>query len=744
MIHETRVYLTSTIIIRNYNYIGASVALTGTPDTFCDNPDLVATEGKYAWGAGIYFWMEHSKEGTTCHIEALQEGGNFGGTLNNINGGLECPSAAGGWHHDAVKARLNRYCRAAKALTLPNLMPFDKCAGLQDSLDTCLAEGTCEDCQHFVGSTPGEIVDDFVPPAGSALTTAISTPTESSEPDSSLCPDGLLPWEGNPACCVPNPRFIGDGACDPDAPYNIEVCDFDGGDCCKGTCNKDSAFGCTVKEGDELADYGPFGFYCVDPSKLNAINSNFCQTDEKYRVGDGNCDPMLNNQDCNYDGGDCCSHSCSALFSFFQCGSGEGYDCIDERYMDSKPTNEPTNDTTSTVSIPIDDESSTQPTQICPMEMKECPGGEYVGRNPKNRCNFDPCYLPSPVTTTTSTAATIPVPASTTDPTALSTTETPKSCTKSLKECPDGEFVKQDPSNDCRYFPCPETPSFVASTEDKEKPKVSLAAQIASVKKCDRDVMECSDGSFVERDPGNMCKFLECPVAENDEPMESLAASINSYAAKHIKEDESSVSLADSINFYASQFSDFTQKRCNADVRECNDGSFVGRDPRNNCKFVVCPSIVKEEIMELSVAAKAASYSGLHGRCSDEVKRCTDGTFIRRDPTNKCEWFECPSSELSMNALSSPHMNTRDRPRDYLKGKDKLKQETKGEQTEIKQRDHETVSPCENDLLTCQDGSFVGRDFDNGCKFFNCPNDITDEDSEVTQMMMHYKDSIGN
>ena len=78
MIHETRVYLTSTIIIRNYNYIGASVALTGTPDTFCDNPDLVATEGKYAWGAGIYFWMEHSKEGTTCHIEALQEGGNFG------------------------------------------------------------------------------------------------------------------------------------------------------------------------------------------------------------------------------------------------------------------------------------------------------------------------------------------------------------------------------------------------------------------------------------------------------------------------------------------------------------------------------------------------------------------------------------------------------------------------------------------------------------------------------------------
>jgi hypothetical protein len=62
----------------NYNYIGASIALTGSPDTFCDDPDLVATEGRYAWGAGIYFWMEHVKEGTTCHMESLSDGGDFG------------------------------------------------------------------------------------------------------------------------------------------------------------------------------------------------------------------------------------------------------------------------------------------------------------------------------------------------------------------------------------------------------------------------------------------------------------------------------------------------------------------------------------------------------------------------------------------------------------------------------------------------------------------------------------------
>ena len=182
-----------------------------------------------------------------------------GGTLNNINGGLECP-AHGGWHVDAVKARLNRYCRAAKALGLPNRMSLNKCSGLQDSLDTCLSEGTCEDCQHFVGSTPGSIDPDFVPPAPVPATATTTTASDDpAEIAPSLCPEGMMPWEENPDCCVPNTNFIGDGACDPEAPYNIEACGYDGGDCCKETCSEDTAFGCTLKEGDELHEYGPFG-----------------------------------------------------------------------------------------------------------------------------------------------------------------------------------------------------------------------------------------------------------------------------------------------------------------------------------------------------------------------------------------------------------------------------------------------------------------------------------------------------
>ena len=70
----------------NYNYIKASKSLTGSADTFCDNPDLVATVPKYAWGAGIYFWMESVKPtmSTTlsCHQASLVgsgSGGDFGG-----------------------------------------------------------------------------------------------------------------------------------------------------------------------------------------------------------------------------------------------------------------------------------------------------------------------------------------------------------------------------------------------------------------------------------------------------------------------------------------------------------------------------------------------------------------------------------------------------------------------------------------------------------------------------------------
>merc|ERR1711862_609562 len=76
------------------------------------------------------------------------------------------------------------------------------------------------------------------------------------------CPEGTSPASGMPACCVPDPSFLGDGACDAYAPYNTEECGYDLGDCCRESCRSDTTFACAAKEGDA---YGPFGFYCLDP-----------------------------------------------------------------------------------------------------------------------------------------------------------------------------------------------------------------------------------------------------------------------------------------------------------------------------------------------------------------------------------------------------------------------------------------------------------------------------------------------
>ena len=130
----------------NYNYIRASVALTGAPQTFCQRPDLVATNEEYAWGAGLFYWMENIKNDQSCHQAVLLEE-DFGRTLDIINGGLECPADDHGWHGKAVQLRLNRYCRAASAIGANTLLGLAGCYDMEKRMAQCLKEGTCNDCK---------------------------------------------------------------------------------------------------------------------------------------------------------------------------------------------------------------------------------------------------------------------------------------------------------------------------------------------------------------------------------------------------------------------------------------------------------------------------------------------------------------------------------------------------------------------------------------------------------------------
>ena len=59
---------------------------------------------------------------------------------------------------------------------------------------------------------------------------------------------------------------------------------------------------------------------------------------------------------------------------------------------------------------------------------------------------------------------------------------------------------------------------------------------------------------------------------------------------------------------------------CLQDVRECDDGSFVFRDPANECAFRPCPPFQF---------------------CAWDILECSDGSFVSRDPYNGCKFEPC-------------------------------------------------------------------------------------------------------
>ena len=103
---------------------------------------------------------------------------------------------------------------------------------------------------------------------------------------------------------------------------------------------------------------------------------------------------------------------------------------------------------------------------------------------------------------------------------------------------------------------------------------------------------------------------------------------------------------------------------CQLDVKECEDGSFVNRDPDIGCEFAPCP----EEIA-----------------CAMDVQECSDGSFVSRDPANGCAFRPCPEEKLA----------------------------------------------CTMDVFDCGNGTFVNRDPAKDCEFEACPKVCTGEDGET-------------
>lgn len=149
-----------------------------------------------------------------------------------------------------------------------------------------------------------------------------------SSSSSSSSPSALYPD------CSGDIELTGDAICD--FSNNNADCGFDGGDCCECTC---------VDSGDNTCGEGGTGFFCSDPEAAQncgptpspTASPTAGPTASLYpdcagylpHVGDGYCDELTNNADCEFDGGDCCACTCSDGPSH-TCGqAGDGYDCKD-------------------------------------------------------------------------------------------------------------------------------------------------------------------------------------------------------------------------------------------------------------------------------------------------------------------------------------------------------------------------------------------------------------------------------
>ena len=109
--------------------------------------------------------------------------------------------------------------------------------------------------------------------------------------------------------CTIYPNWVGDNFCDDD--NNNEECAYDGGDCCGDHANMVWNFYCSVCE-------------CLDPNGESPTESQPPTNDGESTTvspcgfpnwfGDNYCDDENNNEECGYDGGDCCGDN---VYTFY-------------------------------------------------------------------------------------------------------------------------------------------------------------------------------------------------------------------------------------------------------------------------------------------------------------------------------------------------------------------------------------------------------------------------------------------
>jgi len=298
------------------NYCGTSLGsikeecASGTLDT-CNEADAPCPQGTFCWGNIVCQVPEDPPPAPTLQnycgtsLDSIKASC-ASGVLPTCNGD-DGPCATGTYCWGSVK------CDAI-ATNAPTVSSSEET--VESFLDSFFSINT--------GSGSSSASQDEV--EAEVQDVQISSPAQVATVNQ-MCPEGTSSAPGLPNCCVPDPSFLGDGACDAHPPYNTADCGYDLGDCCRGSCDPSSSFGCNAKEGDA---YGPFGYYCIDPRHGPSVDEDACSAENREWVVDGGCDPEYNTAECGWDGGDCCRQSCDPSFAFYECGrEAQPFDCKD-------------------------------------------------------------------------------------------------------------------------------------------------------------------------------------------------------------------------------------------------------------------------------------------------------------------------------------------------------------------------------------------------------------------------------
>lgn len=378
---------------------------------------------------------------------------------------------------------------------------------------------------------------------------------------------------------------------------------------------------------------------------------------------------------------------------------------------------------------------------MCAQDVKHCGDNSFVSRDPMNNCHFPPC--PNLI------------------------------CAEDVMYCSEIKFVKRDPQNNCNFPSCDDdsvAPLLGASDDPHGCSTSGGYSWCESKKKClriwEEDCPEILPGSDVDQ---NGCKPSTgetwCPSKKKClRSWEEACPDTDQYLVQPGGDVDQNGCIGSAgytwcpskqvcLRTWEEECPDIlpttvllqqTPLTCSDDMKDCQDGTFVSRNPQKNCEFHACGQQTLSEGDDIVVDQFSCKVSDGYSWCASKTKCIPVGedcpTFIEACSTTQ----DCPTGKYcicnpslqrklgwQMHILGNcvpwqqdgevctdfdGHGCEHQCAPDLICYKNPLLANSPG----VCGKPSDEVFFCLDEVKRCPDGSFVGRDPDNECEFFPC------------------------